>query len=277
MERDFWKMVRNKWAEGKFLCVGLDSKVQNLPSSIWTTRNAGLAMLDFNKRIIDATSDIVCAYKINSAFYEAVVLEGGIEALWKTIEHIYRFSPDVPVILDAKRADIGNSNDAHILYAFNQLGADALTVHPYLGSAAMKPFLEQQNKGFFVLCRTSNDGAGEFQDLMIGPEPLFMHVARNVANKWNEHDNCALVVGATYPDEGRRIREIAPDIPFLIPGIGSQGGNLEATVSACKDSNGAGMIINVSRSVIFASPEADFAQIAKEKALWYHEQIIAAL
>jgi len=218
----------------------------------------------FNHEVVKTTKDLVCAYKPNIAFYEAHGSKG-LAALQQTIKDIHALAPDVPVILDAKRGDIRNTNVGYAQMAFGFLGADAITVHPYLGAEALQPFLARAEKGVIVLCRTSNPGAGEFQDLSVNGEPLYRFVARRVASEWNKNGNCGLVVGATYPDELREVREIAPDMPILIPGIGAQGGDVEKTVSAGKDSRGQGMIVNSSHSIIFASKGADFAEAARRE------------
>jgi len=223
------------------------------------------ALFIFNRDIIDATHDLVCAYKPNSAFYEAQG-DQGLRALCRTVEYIRETYPHIPVILDAKRADIGSTNLGYVQMAFDIIGVDAITIHPYLGKEALAPFLARKEKGMIVLVKTSNPGAGEFQDLPVGDaqEPLYQVVARHVANAWNTHGNCAIVVGATYPAELEKVRAIVGDMPILIPGIGAQGGEVEATVSAGKDSRGWGMIISASRSIIFASKGDDFARAARE-------------
>ncbi len=276
-ERNFRQLLEKKWDEGKFLCVGLDSDFEKIPE---VARPAGggvrETIVGFNRAIVDATKDIVCAYKPNSAFYEAYGDEGW-SALRETIQYIHESAPDVPVILDAKRADIGNTNDGYIAAAFDYLGADAITVHPYMGKEALRPFLERREKGIFVLCRTSNEGAGEFQDLRVGENPLYQIVAQHVAEEWNGGQNCGLVVGATYPEELRAVRAIAPDLPILIPGIGAQKGDLEKSVSAGKDARGRGIVVAASRAIIFASGGADFAAAARTKAQDIHGAIGKAL
>jgi orotidine-5'-phosphate decarboxylase len=222
-------------------------------------------ILRFNRAIVEATKDLACAYKPNVAFYEAHGKDG-LVALRRTIAAVHYLAPEVPVILDAKRGDIGSTNVGYAEAAFEFLQADAITVHPYLGAEALQPFLARAEKGIIVLCRTSNPGAGEFQNLSVnGGEPLYRFVARRVASEWNKSGNCALVVGATYPDELREVRGIVGDMPILIPGIGAQGGDVEKTVSAGKDSRGQGMIINSSRGIIFASKGADFAEAARRE------------
>lgn len=276
--RNFRELLESQWSRGNFVCVGLDSEYEKIPESVKkkASGDAG-AILDFNRAIVDATSDSVCAFKPNSAFYEALG-DVGWRALQNTIGYIHEVAPQVPVILDVKRADIGNTNNGYATAAFEYFFADAVTVHPYLGAEALQPFLERADKGIFVLCRTSNPGAGEFQDLRISDwgyvgSPLYKHVARQVAEKWNKNGNCALVVGATYPDELREVRGLVGDMPILIPGIGAQGGDLEKTVSAGKDSRGQGMIINSSRGIIFASKGADFAEAAHRETLKLRDMI----
>lgn len=263
--RNFYQMLKKLWANNQFVCVGLDSNLDKIPISV---RQSSIAdtMFSFNRQIIDATKDIVCAYKTNIAFYEAQGIEG-LSALLQTTEYIKKEAPEIPIILDAKRADIGSSNEGYVQSAFNAYSADAITVHPYLGAEALQPFLEQKDKGIIVLCRTSNSGAGEFQDLQINNEPLYRVVAKQVTDHWNKNNNCALVVGATYPDELKEIREIVGNMPILIPGIGAQGGNVEKTIQAGLDSNKEGVIINSSRGVIFASDKEDFAEVARQKTL----------
>lgn len=273
-DRNFMELLEAQWSKGNFVCVGLDSEYEKIPAHLRSGDQAGTstAITMFNRAIVEATKDIVCAYKPNAAFYEAHGAEG-IVALHHTIADIHAIAPDVPVILDAKRADIGNTNAGYVDAAFNFLRADAITVHPYLGAEALQPFLARAEKGVIVLCRTSNPGAGEFQDLSVNGEPLYRFVARRVANEWNKSGNCALVVGATYPDELHEVRGLVGGMPILIPGIGAQGGDVEKTVSAGKDRRGQGMIINSSRGIIFASKGADFAEAARRETEKLHDLI----
>lgn len=245
------------------VCVGLDSDYEKIPQHLKTRK---YPIFIFNKKIIDATHDLVCAYKPNSAFYEAQGAEG-INQLKLTCDHLRKNYPSTPIILDAKRADIGNTNKGYIKYAFSYLGVDAITLHPYLGMEAILPYLELKDKGFFILCRTSNKGAGEFQDLKINNKPLYKIVAGKVIKQWNKYDNCMLVVGATYPKELAEIRKLVGDLTFLIPGIGAQGGDIEATIKAGLNSKGSGMIVNSSRAITFASSDKDFAQKARQKTI----------
>lgn len=252
------------------LCIGLDPDIKKLPEQFHDVLNP---LFTFNKAIIDATADVVCAYKPNSAYYEAHGPEGLVQ-LRDTVSYIHEKYPGIPVILDAKRADIGNTNDQYAAFIFDYLGVDAVTLHPYLGREALEPFLSRQDKGLIILCRTSNPGAGEFQDLIISGEPLYSHVARQVSQSWNESGNCSLVVGATYPKELEEVRAIVgPEMPFLMPGVGAQGGDIEAAVKAGIGDNKRGLIINSARGVIFASSGPDFAEAARGAAIKTRDEI----
>lgn len=261
----FLSKLEYNWQRQHFVCVGLDSDYDQLPVGVKQGRTVDEALFSFNRAIIDATHDLVCAYKPNSAFYEARG-DAGIRALVKTVRYIRETYPHIPIVLDAKRADIGSTNLGYVRAAFDEIGVDAITVHPYLGKEALAPFLEREDKGMIVLVKTSNPGSGEFQDLPVGEarEPLYQVVARHVAREWNRNGNCAVVVGATYPAELRAVREIVRDMPILIPGIGAQGGEIAATVRAGKDRRGRGMILNSSRGIIFASRKNDFEQAARD-------------
>jgi len=249
------------------LCVGLDPGFTKLPEIVKGDQFA------FNKAIIDATHDLVSSYKPNPAFYEARGAEG-VAMLKQTCDYIREHYPEIPIIIDAKRGDIGNTNAGYVEYIFDYLGADAVTVHPYMGAESLGKFLERGDKGIIVLCRTSNPGAGEFQDLVIDGEKLYVHVARQVVNEWNKLGNCSLVVGATYPDELKEIRGIVgPDMPILVPGVGSQGGDARAAVHAGLGAARAGLIINSSRGVVFASSGEDFAEAARAEALKLRDEI----
>lgn len=280
MSRNFMEMVKTNWSQGKFVCVGLDSDYVKLPGCVKGSDPKN-SITAFNRAIVDSTKDLVCAYKPNMAFYLAYGT-AGLKALKKTIAHINRYAPDIPVILDAKLADIGNTNNGYVQEIFGYLNADAVTVHPYLGAEALQPFLDWKDKGIIVLCRTSNPGGGEFQDLHVSSVgvtsvqrnmQLYKYVASSVANEWNENNNCMVVVGATYPEELRVVREIVRDMPILIPGIGAQGGDLEKSVKFGKDSYGAGFIINSSRGIIFASDGPDFAQTARRETVKLNNSI----
>ena len=273
-ERNFRELLEAQWGEGRFLCVGLDSEYEKIPEA---ARQAGVGetIVAFNRAIIDATKDIVCSYKPNPAFYEAHGDEGW-RALRETIQYIHEAAPDVAVILDAKRGDISNTNEAYAKSAFDHLHADAITVNPYLGSEPLAPFFNRKDKGVIVLCHTSNPGAGEIQNLIVEGEPLYKVIARLATTKWNANGNCCLMVGATYPEKLAEVRKIAGDMPILIAGIGAQDGDLEKTIHAGLAGK-KGLMVNASRSIIFASDGADFAQRAREKATELDSAIRATL
>ncbi len=275
MERNFKEMLKAQWNQKKFVSVGLDSdydKVGKVLCKYGKTTSIGSVVFMFNQGIIDATMDLACVYKINTAFYEAHG-SAGFEILHRTINYILDMAPNVPIILDAKRTDIGNTNRCYAQMAFDHLRADAITVNPYFGGKSLEPFLERKDKGIVILCQTSNEGADEFQGRMILDKlpdstpvqrPLYQFVARRVAYFWNTNKNCLLVVGAPYPKELAEVRRIVGDMPILIPGVGAQQGDVKEVVSAGKDNSRQGIIVNASRSIIFASVnENDFADAAR--------------
>ncbi|MFH1585009.1 MAG: orotidine-5'-phosphate decarboxylase [Patescibacteria group bacterium] len=284
-ERNFWELLAARMEEEKHVCVGLDSDEERIPDCLREVhRYPANLVTSFNSAIVDATGDLVLALKMDLAFYEALG-DVGIRALQDTIRYTRNARPGVPVIGDANRTSIANANRGYASFLFDYLGLDAITVHPYLGAEALGPFLERKEKGIFVLCRTSNPGAGEFQDLLVpadwspeGRVPLYQQVAHRVAKHWNRMGNCGVVVGATYSQELHAVRQLVGDaMLILIPGIGAQGGDLEATVNAGKNSKGHGMIINVSRAIIFASSGKDFAQAARAAVVDFQGQIRAKL
>jgi orotidine-5'-phosphate decarboxylase len=275
MARHFGELLSAQWEAGRFLCVGLDTDFEKIPESV-PRGDLEETILAFNRAIIDATKDLVCSYKPNAAFYEARGDEG-LRALRATIQYVNDQAPEVPVILDSKRADIGNTNLGYIDAFFTHLHADAITVPPYLGKESLQPFLSRKEKGVFVLCRTSNEGSGEFQDLKIDGTPLYKVVAKHAAEEWNENGNVGLVTGATYPEEMKEIREIAGKLPFLIPGIGAQNGDLKKSVQSGVDTAGKGLILAVARAVIYASNGKDFADAARKRAEQYNSEIAGAL
>lgn len=234
------------------LCVGLDSDLQRIPAQ-------ADPQLAFNKTIIQQTNAFVCAYKPNLAFYEARG-DAGWRDLQKTLDFLRENYPEIVTIGDAKRADIGSTSAAYARALFDHLGFDAVTLNPYLGQNALEPFLSRTDKACIILCRTSNPGAEEFQGLKIGDRELWEVVAQRVAEAWNTAGNCMLVVGANQPQAIRRVREIVGDMPLLVPGIGAQGGDLVAVVHAGRDSQGRGLLVNASRSIIFAENPAESAQ-----------------
>jgi orotidine-5'-phosphate decarboxylase len=245
------------------LCVGLDTEFAKLSFSLKVKPET--AMFEFNKAIIESTNHLVCAYKLNSAFYEAEG-DNGIKQLKDTCDLLRYSYPDIPVILDAKRGDIGHTNEQYVRYAFDYLGVDAITLHPYLGRESLQPFLNIPNKGSFILCRTSNEGAGELQDMVIEGQTLYQKVASKVAGEWNENNNCMLVVGATYPKEIEDVRKMVGDMILLVPGVGAQQGDLLKIIKAGMNSKTHGLIISASRSVIYASTDSDFFIKAREAA-----------
>lgn len=252
------------------LCIGPDPDMDKLPAPLKETDSAYFV---FNKAIIDATADLVCAFKPNSAFYEAQG-SNGIEELKLTCDYITENYPEIPIILDFKRGDIGNTNDKYAEFAFDYLGVDAITIQPYFGQDAVQPFLDRKDKGIIVMCKNSNPGSGEFQDLEVNGKKLYLQVAENVATKWNTNDNCLLVVGATFPAEIAEVRKVVGDnMTLLVPGIGAQGGDIEASLKAGLNSTGRGMIISTSRAVIYASDGEDYADFARAKAIELNNEI----
>ncbi|MFC1957835.1 orotidine-5'-phosphate decarboxylase [Chloroflexota bacterium] len=262
---NFIEKITNAARKNKsLLCVGLDPDPALMPDKI--------SVFEFNKAIIDATSDLVCAYKPNFAFYEALGNEG-LDALKRTADYM---PESIPAIADAKRGDIGNTAKAYARAIFSHFNFDATTVSPYLGFDSIEPFIQYRDKGVLILCRTSNAGATDFQDLRCQMEdsqrPLFEIVALK-ASQWNKYGNIGLVIGATYPEELRLIRQSHPDMPLLIPGIGAQEGDLALTVSNGVDAQGEKAIISSSRQIIYASRGKDFAEAARQAALSLRDQI----
>jgi orotidine-5'-phosphate decarboxylase len=246
---------------GSLLCVGLDSALDKLPTRF---RDEEYPQFAFNRWIIEQTHAYASAYKPNIAFYEARG-DIGLYELKLTIDDLRQNHPDIFTICDAKRADIGSTNAGYVAEVFDWLGFDAVTLHPYLGREALQPLLERQDKSCIILCRTSNPGAGELQDLKVDGKPLWQIVAEKVRDDWNASGNCMLVVGATYPDELRRVRELVGDMTLLVPGVGAQGGDAAQVVQAGLNSQGRGLIINAARSIIFAdNPAAEAEKLRSE-------------
>jgi orotidine-5'-phosphate decarboxylase len=253
------------------LCVGLDPEPSRLPVAL---RGNADAIFEFCRAIVDATADLVCCFKPQIAHFAAQRAE---DALQRLIAHIHEAHAGIPVILDAKRGDIGSTAQHYAAEAFERYRADAVTVNPYLGRDAVQPFLDRADKGVIVLCRTSNPGARDLQDLIVsdqsGGRPLYEHVAQLVARDWNGNRNCALVVGATYPAELAAVRAMVGEMPILVPGVGAQGGDVEAVVRNGKNAQGAGLIISSSRAVLYASAGADFADAARNEARRLRDEI----
>jgi orotidine-5'-phosphate decarboxylase len=254
----FIENLKTAWTQNNSLvCVGLDPDLTKLPNHLPKTADA---ILTFNKEIIDATHDLVCAYKPQIAHFAAI---GAEQQLQQTIDYIKSNYPQIPVILDAKRGDIGSTAEMYAIEAFDRYQADAVTINPYMGYDAAAPFLKYQDRGVILLCRTSNPGAGDIQDLIVDGSPIYEHVATMIAHKWNTHQNCLLVVGATWPAQMAKIRSLVGDLPFLVPGVGAQGGDIEAMVTAGQTSDGTGLIISSSRAILYASDGNDFAAAAR--------------
>jgi orotidine-5'-phosphate decarboxylase len=252
---------------GSLVCVGLDPDLEKIPSDLARQPEPFLA---FNRRIVDATADLAAAYKPQIAFYSALGKEAALVA---SIAYIRDRAPHALVILDAKRNDIGNTAAAYAGEAFDRYGADAVTVNPYMGEDSVRPFLARPERGAILLCRTSNPGARDFQDLLIDGLPLYRRVAERADRDWNSRRNLMLVVGATYPAEMAELRRAHPSLGFLVPGIGAQGGDLDRTLAAGLDERGAGLLINSSRGIIYAGGGS--ADAIRAAAIDLHAGIVA--
>jgi orotidine-5'-phosphate decarboxylase len=251
------------------VCVGLDSDIDKLPD---ISKHQETPQFTFNKALIDATHDLVCCYKPNPAFYEANGAKG-IKELKLTCEYIKGIYPEIPIIIDAKRGDIGNTNEGYAKYVFDYFNADAITVMPYMGIESLSCFFKREGKGIIVGCHSSNPGAQEFQELEINEKPLYEKVAEELMKQHGNNPNTMMFMGATYPEQLTEIRKIVGDMTFLVPGVGSQGGNVESFVKAGMNSKKAGLIINGSRNIIFASSEDDFAEKAKKETKKLRDEI----
>ena len=264
----FAQQLEGAWKKNDSLvCVGLDPEIERFPAHI---RKEPSPIFQFNRSIIDATADLVCAYKPQFAHYAAYEAEDQLE---RTIEYIHRVHPGIPVILDAKRGDIGNTAERYAIEAFERYGADAVTVNPYLGGDSLEPFLRHAERGVLILCRTSNPGAGDLQDLMIEGRPLYQVVAELAARRWNSRGNCLLVVGATYPRELAEVRALVGEMPLLVPGVGAQGGDVEQVVASGCTRSGTGLVISSSRAILYASAGEDFARAARAATASLREKI----
>lgn len=252
------------------VCVGLDPETERFPRSIAVQPSP---IFQFNKAIIDATADLVCAYKPQFAHYAAYEAEDQLE---RTIEYIHRNYPGIPVILDSKRGDVGNTAERYAIEAFERYGADAVTVNPYLGGDSLEPFLKHENKGIIVLCRTSNPGSRDLQDLDVGGRKLYQVVAERVSREWNSRGNCLLVVGATYPQELADVRGIVGKMPFLVPGVGAQGGDVASAIRNGQTADGTGLIVSSSRAILYAGSDDDFSAAARAATQALREQINAS-
>jgi orotidine-5'-phosphate decarboxylase len=254
----FIQTLTEAWHRNDSLvCVGLDPEIERFPRHLAAQ---GSPIFQFNKAVIDATADLVCAYKPQFAHYAAYEAEDQLE---RTIEYIHKTHPGVPVILDSKRGDVGNTAERYAIEAFERYGADAVTVNPYLGGDSLEPFLRREDKGVIVLCRTSNPGARDLQDLKVGERALYQVVAELAAQRWNSRGNCLLVVGATYPQELAQVRALVGDMPLLVPGVGAQGGDVTQAVRSGQTANGTGLIISSSRGILYAAQGENFASAAR--------------
>ncbi len=265
---NFVQRLERAWAAAdSLLCVGLDPDTARLPEHLAGARHP---LFEFSRGIVDATADLVCAFKPQIAYYAAARAEDQLEM---TIAHIRRHHPGIPVILDAKRADIGSTAEMYAREAFERYQADAVTVNPYLGFDALAPFLNVKDKGVIVLCRTSNPSARDVQDLDSAGRKLYEIIAEKAARDWNANGNVLLVVGATYPEELARIRTIVGDMPILVPGVGAQGGDVAAVVANGATANGAGLVISSSRAVLYAGSGEDYAAAARAAAQTLRDEI----
>ena len=259
---NFIQSLTSAWeSNNSLLCVGLDPDPSKFPEHL---KGKPDAIFEFCTQIADATADLVCCFKPQIAYFAAQRAEDQLEAL---IAHIHEKHPGVPVILDAKRGDIGSTAEQYAIEIFERYQADAITVNPYMGRDSIDPYLAYANKGVNLLCRTSNPGGSDLQFLDIGGEKLYERVARLVSSEWNTTGQCALVVGATFPEEIARVREIVGDMPLLVPGIGAQGGDVEATLKAGRTASGTGLMINSSRAILYASKGENYAEAARRAAL----------
>mgnify|MGYP001627281148 CR=1 FL=1 len=250
-------------SNNSLLCVGLDPDIARFPAHLHGKPDA---ILEFCKAIIDATAELACAFKPQIAYFAALRAEDQLEEICAYLRNNY---PHLPIVLDAKRGDIGATAEQYAREAFERYGADAVTVNPYMGFDSVAPYLEWKDRGAIVLCRTSNPGGSDLQFLTVDGKPLYQHVAQLVADQWNTNGQCALVVGATFPEELAQVRRLTGDMPLLVPGIGAQGGDIEATVKAGRTAAGTGMMINSSRAILYAKPDAgeEFTQAARRVAL----------
>jgi orotidine-5'-phosphate decarboxylase len=264
----FLEKLRHAWSSSQsLLCVGLDPDPNKFPEHV---KSASEPFFEFAKQIIDATAEAACCFKPQIAYYAA---HGAEPELAKTISYIRKNHPTKPVILDSKRGDIGSTAEMYAAEAFDRYNADAVTVNPYLGTDSLEPFFRRKDRGTIVLCRTSNSGAVDLQNLMVDGKPLYQRVAERASQSWNVNKNLLLVLGATYPKEIAEVRAIAPEIPFLVPGVGAQGGDVKAVVESGKTKDGFGLVINSSRAILYASSGEDFAEAARKVAFATRDEI----
>jgi orotidine-5'-phosphate decarboxylase len=264
----FMQALRQRWNEsGSLVCVGLDPEPAKFPPKFAGDPDA---VFVFCRDMVDATAEFVCAFKPQIAHFAA---RGAEDALDRLIAHIHATHPGIPVILDAKRGDIGSTAQHYATEAFDRYRADAVTANPYLGRDSVQPFLDRDDKGVVILCHTSNPGAGDFQDLPVDGRPLYQHVAERIARDWNGHGNCALVVGATWPAQLRDVRGMGGDMPLLTPGVAALGGEVAAVVGSGLAADGAGLLVSSSRAILYASRGDDHAEAAASAAKALRDEI----
>ncbi len=264
----FIAALRDRWNKADSLvCVGLDPEPSKFPATFAGDPDA---VFHFCRDIVDATAQYACAFKPQIAHFAAL---GAEDMLQRLIAHIHDAHPGIPVILDAKRGDIGSTAQHYATEAFDRYRADAVTANPYLGRDSVQPFLDRADRGVVILCRTSNPGAGDLQDLEVGGRPLYQHVAEKVAAQWNGNGNCALVVGATWPGQLREVRAIVGDMPLLIPGIGAQGGDVAAVMQHGRTADGTGLLVSSSRAILYAGNDDGFAEAAAGAARMLRDEI----
>lgn len=272
----FIEKLSAAWAtQNSLLCVGLDPDTAKFPRQL---QGKADAIVHFCKAIIDATAEAACAFKPQIAYFAALRAEDQLEEICAYVRTAY---PHIPLVLDAKRGDIGATAEQYAREAFERYGADAVTLNPYMGFDSIQPYLEWKDRGAIILCRTSNPGGSDLQFLQVDGKPLYQHVAQLVAEKWNTNGQCGLVVGATFPQELKEVRRIVGDMPLLVPGIGAQGGDIQATVAAGCTAAQTGMMINSSRAILYAKTDEkageDFAQAARRVAIATRDAIRACL
>ena len=270
---NFMQALRERWGTADSLvCVGLDPEPAKFPARFAGDPDAVFA---FCRDIVDAAAQYACCFKPQIAHFAAL---GAEDALQRLVAHIHAAHPGIPVILDAKRGDIGSTAQHYAAEAFDRYAADAVTANPYLGGDSLQPLLDRAERGVVVLCRTSNPGARDLQDLVVSAEggdarPLYQHVAAKVAHEWNGNGNCMLVVGATWPRQLKEVRAIVGDVPFLVPGVGAQGGDVEAVVANAKTADGTGLVVSSSRAILYASGGDDYAEAAATAAQSLRDEI----
>ena len=265
----FIEKLRTRWRDADtLLCVGLDPDPAKFPAHLAEDPDR---LFRFCREIADATAQFACAFKPQIAYFAAHA--GGEDALARLIAHIHEHHPRIPVILDAKRGDIGSTAEQYVAEAFVRFNADAVTLNPYMGRDSAAPFLAHAKRGCIFLCHTSNPGARDFQELVVDGEPLYQRVARTIASEWNDSGTCALVLGATFPEELRVIRGIVGEMPLLVPGVGAQGGDVGAVVRHGRTTDGTGLMINSSRGILYASRGGDFSHAAAQAARALRDEI----